>query len=115
MDVRIVKRIIWVGVGAAVVAAFAVDSIHPGYVLAPLLGLAILRLGWATFGSLAGGGAHIPDGQPQPVDPTEERVRYWCEGCGAELMLLVRGTPLAPRHCGERMHERREVPHDLER
>jgi DNA-directed RNA polymerase subunit RPC12/RpoP len=115
--VRIVKRVIWLAAGVAVVAALMVDAVHPGYVLAPLLGVVILRLGWATFSSLAGGGgAHVPGGEePQPVNPAEERVRYWCEGCGAEVMLLVRGTPVAPRHCGERMHERREVPHDLER
>lgn len=93
--------------------AFTLDGLEPGYVLAPLLGLGILKFGWATFGSLARGGAHIPDGEPVPVDPAEERVRYWCEGCGAELMLLVRGTEMAPRHCGERMHLRREIPRDL--
>lgn len=110
------KRLAWFGAGALVVVAFTVDAIHAGYILAPLLGLGILRLGWATFGSLAGGGgAHVPRGDPEPVNPAEERVRYWCEGCGAEVMLLVRGTPVAPRHCGERMHERREVPHNLDR
>lgn len=113
-DVRTVKRLVWFVAGALVVVAFAVDAIHPGYILAPLLGLVILRLGWATFGSLAGGGgAHVPQGDPEAVDPAEERVRYWCEGCGAEVMLLVRGTPVPPRHCGERMHERREVARHL--
>ncbi len=82
------------------------------WVLAPLLGYLILRLGFASFGSLARGGAHIPSGDPEPVDQAQERVTYWCEGCGAELLLLVRGTPVPPRHCGERMHERAEIPRD---
>lgn len=109
---RTLKRLVWLGFAAMVVVAFVVDVewLHPGYVLAPLLGLVILRLGWATFGSLAGGGMS-PDDEPQPVDPSQERVRYWCEGCGAELLLLVRGTATPPRHCGERMHERHEVVH----
>lgn len=109
--VRRHKRWVWIGAVAVVVAALAV-GVRPGYILAPLVGVAILRIGWATFGSLARGGAHIPQGEPTPVDPATERVRYWCEGCGAELLLLVRGTQTAPRHCGERMHERREVPRD---
>ena len=92
-----------------------IAGVRPGYVLAPLLGLAILRLGWATFGSLAQGAAHIPQGEPTPVDPARERVRYWCEGCGAQLMLLIRGTEMAPRHCGERMNEHHEVPRDVGR
>lgn len=109
---RIVKRFVWLGAGALLVAAFVIDGWHPGYVLAPLLGLGILRLGWATFGSLAGGASAAPgDDEPQPVDASEERVRYWCEGCGAEVLLLVRGSATAPRHCGERMHERREIRH----
>ena len=61
-------------------------------------------------GSLRAGAAHIPDGPAVPVDPATERVTYWCGGCGAELLLLVRGAAVAPRHCGERMTERREVP-----
>ena len=94
-------------------AVLWLTGIVPGaWVLAPLLGYLILRLGLATFGSLARGAAHVPSGEPQPVDPDRERVTYWCEGCGAELLLLVRGTGMPPRHCGERMHERAEVPRD---
>src|SRR5688572_1971122 len=102
------RRLFWPAVLVAVaLAAFGV--VAPRYVFAPLLGLFIWRLGVATFGSLRAGGAHIPDGPPQPVDVTTERVTYWCSGCGAELLLLVRGAEVAPRHCGERMTERHEV------
>ncbi len=103
------RRLFWpvVAVGALLVAFGVVEA---RYVFAPLLGLFIWRFGMASFGSLRAGGAHIPDGPPQPVDPADERITYWCAGCGAELLLLVRGAAVAPRHCGERMAERREVP-----
>jgi hypothetical protein len=106
--VRTIKRLVWLGAAVLIAVALIVDGFHLGYVLAPLLGLVILRLGWATFGSLAGGQAPVAD-EPEPLNPAQERVRYWCEGCGAELLLLIRGTATPPRHCGERMHERREV------
>ena len=103
------KRLFWplVGVGILLVAVGAVEA---RFVFAPLLGLFIWRFGIATFGSLRAGGAHIPDGPAVPVDTSVERVTYWCGGCGAELLLLVRGAAVAPRHCGERMTDRREVP-----
>lgn len=81
------------------------------FVLAPLLGFAIFR--WAT-GTLR---AMVHDGQarvgadeqqPKPV-AADERVMYWCEECGTELVLLVRGSGKAPRHCGGSMHERAEL------
>lgn len=102
----------WV-LAAAVLAAIALVAtgvVPAPYVFGPLLGYAIWRVGIATFGSLRRGADHIPDGSaPRPVDLATERTTYWCEGCGAELLLLVRGTPAPPRHCGERMHERHEV------
>lgn len=101
------KRLLWpiVGVGVLLVVTGLVE---PRYVFAPLLGLLIWRVGIASFGSLRAGAAHVPDGPPVPVPP-DERITYWCAGCGAEVLLLVRGASVAPRHCGERMTERREV------
>ncbi len=103
-----VKRALWlvVGLGLGAVVLGVVDA---RYVLAPLLGLAIWRVGIASFGSLRAGGAHIPDGPPEPVDPRTERISYRCSGCGAEMLLLMRGAAVPPRHCGERMTEHREV------
>lgn len=102
----------WV-LAAAVLAGIAlvVAGVVPApYVFGPLVGYGIWRVGIATFGSLRRGADHVPDGsEPRPVDLTTERTTYWCEGCGAELLLLVRGTAMPPRHCGERMIERREV------
>lgn len=109
MRARRVRRL--VGVVVVVAAGIAVAAGVPAvFVFGPLLGLLILRIGLATFNSLEAGAAHIPDSDPQPVDPREERTVYWCDGCGAELLLVVRGTPVPPRHCGERMTERRELP-----
>ncbi|MDP8969701.1 MAG: hypothetical protein M3N52_04240 [Actinomycetota bacterium] len=102
------KRLFWPVVAAGLLLA-SLDLFPARYVLAPLLGLAIWRVGIASFGSLRGGGTHLAEGSPQPVDPRVERVTYWCEGCGAQLLLVVRGTQDPPRHCGERMHERHEV------
>jgi DNA-directed RNA polymerase subunit RPC12/RpoP len=108
-----VKRLLWVGV--AVVALLVLFRVIPWiYVLAPLLGLFIFAVGRASIASFGRGAGYIPDGPPQPVDVRVERTTYWCAGCGAEVLLLVRGTEAAPRHCGERMAERREVARELD-
>ena len=94
---------------ALALLAVLLGAVEARFVFAPLLGLAIWQIGVASFGSLRRGAASVPDGPPQPVDVTAERVVYWCEGCGAEVLLLVRGSAVPPRHCGERMTERHEV------
>ena len=101
----------WITVVVVVVAVLvvALSDVPAAYVFAPLLGIAILWFGLGSLRSLQAGGSHIPDGDPTPVDPTAERTTYWCAGCGAEVLLLVRGTGSPPRHCGERMHERVEI------
>lgn len=104
------KRLVLFGVVVALGAAFA-GAIPIEWVLAPLLGLFIYSVGVASFGSLRRGASYIPDGPPEPINPVEERVTYFCDGCGAEMLLLVRGSATSPRHCGEKMHERREVAH----
>lgn len=106
------RRLFWpvVGLGLLLVAF---DVVPAAYVLAPLLGLFIYRFGVASLASFARGSVSIPDGPPQPVDVRTERTTYWCGGCGAELLLLVRGAAVPPRHCGERMVERREVSREL--
>lgn len=104
------KRLVWLVVIVALGAA-AAGRVPWHVVLAPLLGLFIYSVGVASLGSLRRGASHIPEGPPEAVDPAEERVTYLCAGCGAEVLLLVRGSATPPRHCGERMHERREVPH----
>lgn len=102
------RRLFWPVVAIGVLLVL-LNVVEPRYVFAPLLGLFIWRMGTASFGSLRAGAAHIPDGPPVPVDTSTERTTYWCGGCGAEVLLLVRGAEVAPRHCGEKMLERREV------
>ena len=103
------RRLVPLLVLAAAVAAVAA-GVRPVFVFGPLLTIAVLAIGAATFRSLDAGADHIPSEDPTPVDPRDERTVYWCAGCGAEVLLLVRGTPLAPRHCGEKMTERVELP-----
>ncbi|MGH8901535.1 MAG: hypothetical protein ACRDYA_07600 [Egibacteraceae bacterium] len=105
---QVARRFGWAVIGFGVLA-WMFGLVEARFVFAPLLGLTIWLVGLASFRSLRAGGAHIPDGPPQPVDARAERITYWCPGCGAELLLLVRGAQTAPRHCGERMIERREV------
>ncbi len=81
------------------------------FVLAPLLGWAFVAWAFASLRSMAAGGTPAAvegDNTPRPVTASE-RVLYWCEECGTELLLVVRGSGVIPRHCGARMHERVEV------
>lgn len=106
------RRAVVLIVVAAGVAVVALDVAPAPYVLGPLVGFAIWRFGTASFRTLRQGADHIPDGSdPQPVDLDVERVSYWCEGCGTGVLLLVRGTPVPPRHCGERMEEHHDKEH----
>jgi hypothetical protein len=102
------RRVMMFGVLAAIVV-WAVTDLPAVYVFGPLWGLLIYRVGTASFRSLREGARHIPDGPPVAVDTAVERLVYWCGGCGAEVLLLVRGTQMAPRHCGESMSARTEV------
>ena len=78
--------------------------------LAPLLFLAIWTWARATLRSFVRHGQTgvAATDEPEPV-PVDERTMYWCEECGTEVVLTVRGSGLPPRHCGTRMHERSEV------
>lgn len=99
----------WIVLGlVGIVVAVVFD---PKWVLAPLLGFAVFRVGIAMLRGMAAGVDDDP-GPPEPVLAEPERTLYWCEHCGSELLLVVRGTDAPPRHCGERMHERVEVVRD---
>lgn len=81
------------------------------YALGPLLGYAVYRYITGNLRALMHGSNYMVDGdgdEPSPLSG-DERTLYWCEECGTEVMLLVRGTPRAPSHCGQRMHERTEL------
>ena len=107
------RRLFWPAVAVGLALA-AFDVVPTAYVVTLVMGLGIWRVGTATFSSLRGPGP-VSDTAPTPVDARAERVTYRCEGCGAELLLLVRGSRAAPRHCGEGMDERRELPRDVHR
>jgi hypothetical protein len=103
--------VILLAIPLAVVAVVVGLSFGWKFVFAPLLGFAIYR--WAT-GTLRAmvhdGQARVGADEQQPqVVAADERVLYWCEECGTELVLLVRGSGKAPRHCGSSMHERAEL------
>jgi len=95
----------------AVTAAVVGAATEWKYVLAPLLGFAIIRWATASLRTMAAGAPGLQDAEVQPraLDP-DEHVLYWCEECGTEVVLLVRGSGVSPRHCGTKMHERAELP-----
>ncbi|HUH07984.1 MAG TPA: hypothetical protein VML96_09270 [Egibacteraceae bacterium] len=101
------RMLFWVTLAASLALA-AADAIPLSYVVAGLAAVLIWRTGTASLRSLRSEHSFVPSGAAQPVDSTLERVVYACEGCGTEVLLLMRGTELPPRHCGERMLERRE-------
>ena len=78
--------------------------------LAPLLFLLIWTWARATLRSFVQHGQTGVAATDEPEEvPLDERTMYWCEECGTELVLTVRGSGLAPRHCARKMHERSEV------
>ena len=80
------------------------------WVLAPLLGLVMLRWLLGSLRALVTDAKHLEaqESTPESVG-SDERTLFWCEECGTEVLLLVRGTSRAPSHCGQRMHERTEI------
>jgi hypothetical protein len=80
------------------------------WVLAPLLGYALLHWLLASLRALVADGKQGGASDVVPVPAAEgQRTLFWCEECGTEVLLLVRGTDRAPSHCGQRMHERTEL------
>lgn len=91
--------------------AVLADVVEAKWVLAPLLGLAIWAWARATLRSFTSGGTTGTSASdaPEVVADADERTLYWCEECGTEVVLVVRGSGTPPRHCGTRMHERAEL------
>jgi DNA-directed RNA polymerase subunit RPC12/RpoP len=77
------------------------------WVLAPLLGLAVLRWAIASLRVLVQD-AKDDTGLPA-VEDGPERTVFSCAECGTEVLLLHRGTSRAPSHCGQRMAARTEL------
>ena len=78
--------------------------------VAILMGAAIAAVGGSMLRGLS---------RPAPAAPSADeaqpmlhiaRITFWCENCGTELLLLKKGTEAPPKHCGEKMISREEVP-----
>lgn len=92
------------------VAAIAVAvAFGPRWVIAPLLGYLIYRVGTGMLAGMAADADATPP-KPTAIAQTTERTVYTCGECGTEVVLVVRGEEAPPRHCGERMHPRTEIP-----
>jgi DNA-directed RNA polymerase subunit RPC12/RpoP len=77
------------------------------FVLAPLLAAALLSWSIASLRVLVQD-AQDDDGVPAVQDGPERTV-FRCPECSTEVLLLYRGTPKAPSHCGQRMVARTEI------
>ncbi|MEX2328449.1 MAG: hypothetical protein WD575_01865, partial [Nitriliruptoraceae bacterium] len=100
--------ILLVGLVFAVLALIVGVNVGWRWVLAPLLGWAMLTWLLTSLRSLTQRPSYLPGGADAPVDALAagERTLFWCEECGTEVLLVVRGTKRAPSHCGQRMNER---------
>jgi len=101
---------------AVIIGVFVGVTFGWQWVLAPLLGWAMLTWLIASLRVLVSDGKGDDAGEGE-VDASpisgNERTLFWCEECGTEVMLLVRGTPRGPSHCGQRMHERTEILNEM--
>lgn len=94
----------------AIIAVLIGVNLGWRWVFAPLLGFVLLQWLLASLRALVQDGRHgnASGDDPEPVTG-DQRTLFWCEECGTEVLLLVRGTDRAPSHCGQRMHERTEL------
>ena len=77
------------------------------FVFAPLLAAVLLSWSLASLRVLVQD-ARDDDGVPAVQDGPERTV-FSCPECATEVLLLYRGTPKAPSHCGQRMTARTEI------
>jgi len=77
------------------------------FVFAPLLAAGLLSWSIASLRVLVQD-AQDDDGIPA-VQEGPERTVFRCPECATEVLLLYRGTPKAPSHCGQRMAARTEL------
>ncbi|MEX0593025.1 MAG: hypothetical protein WD358_04665 [Nitriliruptoraceae bacterium] len=78
------------------------------WVMAPLLGFGMLTWLFASLRVLVHDGRNAGESVDDDVDEHANTL-FWCEECGTELLLIVRGSKRPPSHCGQRMHERTEL------
>lgn len=96
-----------------VVGAVVGANLGWAYVLGPVLGWFVYRFIVGNLRGLAHGARMGAPDEDEVLGPTpvtgDERTSFWCEECGTEVLLLVRGTSRPTSHCGQRMHERTEI------
>lgn len=93
----------------AVIAVVVAFVFGPRWVIAPLVGYLIYRVGTGMLAGMAADADATPPA-PKAITKTKERTVYTCGECGTEVVLVVRGEEAPPRHCGERMQPRTEIP-----
>lgn len=101
-------RWLWLVVTAAALVLAVVIDLR--FVVALVAAYVIFRFGMALLSSLRSQAGNVTSPPPEPVTDAEERTVFRCEECGTEVLLLVRGEETPPRHCGEQMRGRTEVP-----
>lgn len=93
----------------AVVATALGASLGWQWALAPMLGWGVWTLLSGALRSMVGDArAGQGSADPEPV-ARDQRSRYWCQECGTEMVMVVRGSDRPPRHCGLRMQERSDA------
>jgi DNA-directed RNA polymerase subunit RPC12/RpoP len=79
-------------------------------VVALLMFGALAAFGLGMLRSLSGRRPHAHDPSDAAPPPADVRIVYRCGTCGTELLVLRQGSDAAPRHCGESMTLREEIP-----
>ena len=102
------RRVLWL-IPILVIAGLIGVNAGWRWVFAPLLAAALLRWSIASLRVLSTDAKELAATDDVAPVGDEERTLYWCEECGTEVLLLVRGTARAPSHCGQRMNERTEL------
>jgi hypothetical protein len=103
-------RVLLLLIPAAAIAVAVGINLGWRWVLAPLLAYVLLRWSIASLRVLLTDARNLSEDEARPAPVgANERTLFWCEECGTEVMLLVRGTSRGPSHCGQRMNERTEI------
>jgi hypothetical protein len=76
-----------------------------------VMGIVLGGVGLGMLRSLRNTPGHVPFEEPEAA-PSNVRITFRCETCHTEVLLLRKGSESAPRHCGEKMLRREEVPRD---
>ncbi len=101
-----------IGLVVAAVGLFVGFRFGWNFVLAPALGYLFVRWAIGSLRAMTGDAKaqqHLDQPQAVVVAPAE-RVLYWCDVCGTEVLLVTRGTDKPPRHCATSMQVREEIP-----